>query len=311
MPTVHANGIDLWYETLGSGPGRPLVLTHGFAGPSAQWKPEILPLAEKRTLVLYDVRGHGRTSVPHPYKRKMLEIDDRGEVTLPQDDLGYSMPVFAADLAALLGTIGIERAHIGGVSMGGMVTAQFAVDYPDRCESVLLCDTTCGNAAEPAPIAGEDAAAEWEKRLVMGMTLLSSSVRERGLKETLLREHEWKKANDPHLDESPYSLEEDLERIKLMTPEGYIGAAQAISSRPDLTERVRKISAPALVMIGEWDDFLPCALRDHELIPGSRLVVRKRCAHGSRWRLETFLSEIETFLDEVEAGRPTAGERVV
>jgi len=292
MPTGHANGIDLWYETLGSGPGRPLVLTHGFAGPSAQWKPEILPLAEKRTLVLYDVRGHGRTSVP-------------------ADPAQYSMPVFAADLAALLGAIGIERAHIGGVSMGGMITAQFAVDYPDRCESVLLCDTTCGNAAEPAPIAGEDAAAEWEKRLVMGMTLLSSSVRERGLKETLLREHEWKKANDPHLDESPYSLEEDLERIKLMTPEGYIGAAQAISSRPDLTERVRKISAPALVMIGEWDDFLPCALRDHELIPGSRLVVRKRCAHGSRWRLETFLSEIETFLDEVEAGRPTAGERVV
>src|SRR6266540_214008 len=100
MSSVRANGIDIWYEILGSSPGRPLVLTHGFAGPSTQWKPEILPLAEKRTLVLYDVRGHGRTSVPHPYKRKMLEIDDRGEVTLPQDDLGYSMPVFAADLAA-------------------------------------------------------------------------------------------------------------------------------------------------------------------------------------------------------------------
>jgi len=53
------------------------------------------------------------------------------------------------------------------------------------------------------------------------------------------------------------------------------------------------------------------ALRDHELIPGSRLVVRKRCAHGSRWRLETFLAEIEAFLDDVEAARPVAGERVV
>ena len=293
MPGVHANGIEVWYETLGSGPGWPLVLTHGFAGPSAQWKPEILPLAEKGTLVLYDVRGHGRTSVP-------ADVDQ------------YSMPGFAADLAALLGAIGIERAHIGGVSMGGMVTAQFAVDYPGMCESVLLCDTTCGNAVNAAsPDAGEDAAADWEKRLVMGMTLLSNSVSERGLKETLLREHEWKKANDPHLDESPYSLEEDFERIKLMTPEGYIGAAQAISSRPDLTERVRKIAVPALVMIGEWDDFLPCALRDHELIPGSRLVVRKRCAHGSRWRLKTFISEIEAFLDDVEAHRPTAGERLV
>jgi hypothetical protein len=64
-------------------------------------------------------------------------------------------------------------------------------------------------------------------------------------------------------------------------------------------------------MIGEWDGFLPCALRDHELIPESRLVVRQRCAHGSRWRLDTFLSEIEAFLDDVEASRPVAGERVV
>jgi len=110
---------------------------------------------------------------------------------------------------------------------------------------------------------------------------------------------------------SPYSLANDLERIKLMTPEGHIGAAHAIASRPDLTERIAKITAPALVIFGEWDDFLPCALRDHELIAGSRLVVRKRCAHGSRWRLETFLSEIAAFLDDVEAGRPVTGERIV
>ena len=96
-----------------------------------------------------------------------------------------------------------------------------------------------------------------------------------------------------------------------MTPEGYLGAAHAIATRPDLAERIRKVTAPTLVMIGEWDDFLPCALRDHELIPGSRLVVRKRCAHGSRWRLDTFLSEIEAFLDDVEANRPVGGERVV
>jgi pimeloyl-ACP methyl ester carboxylesterase len=156
-----------------------------------------------------------------------------------------------------------------------------------------------------------DAAAEWEMRLVTGISLLKAAVQQDGLEATLLREWEWKKANDPHLDESPYTLEGDLERIKLMTPEGHVGAAGAITARPDLTERIPKITAPTLVMIGEWDDFLPCALRDHELIPGSRLAVRKRCAHGSRWRLETFLSEIEGFVDDVEAGRPVAGERVV
>ena len=302
VPTVHANGIDIWYERLGpnssvaQGPSPeclPLVLTHGFAGPSARWRPEVLPLAEKRPLVLYDVRGHDRS-------------------TIPSEAADYSMPVFASDVAALLKAVGIERAHIGGVSMGGMITAQFAVDYPEMCESVLLCDTTCGNtpmvAASPDD---EDAAAQWEQRLKMGITLLSHSVRDYGLEETLRRENEWKKANDPHLDESPYSFEEDLERIKLMTPEGYIGAANAIATRPNLTERIQKITAPTLVMIGEWDDFLPCGLRDHDLIAGSRLTVRTRCAHGSRWRPETFLSEIEAFLDDVEAVRTVARERVV
>lgn len=295
MPTAYANGIEIWYERIGpDAPGRlPLVLTHGFAGPSRQWRPELLPLAEKRPLVLYDVRGHDRTSVP-------------------PDPADYSMPVFAADLAGLLKAIGIERAHIGGVSMGGMVTAQFAVDYPAMCASVLVCDSTCGNAAQPAAPPGEgEAASEWEKRLAFGISLLENSVRERGLEETQRRQHEWAKANDQHLDESPYSFDEDFERLKFMTPEGYIGAARAIAARPDITERVGKITAPVLLMIGEWDDFLPCALRDHELISGSRLVVRKNCGHGSRWRLETFLSEIEGFLDDVEGGQPVAGQRVV
>jgi 3-oxoadipate enol-lactonase len=286
MPTIRLNGIDLWYETHGSGPGIPLVLTHGFAGPIDNWRPEILPLAEKRPLFLYDVRGHGRTSVP-------------------PDATQYSLPGFAADLAGLLKAIGIERAHFGGVSMGGMVTAQFAVDYPGMCESVLLCDTTCGNGRDGG------AAGDWERQLQMGITLLAQGVREYGLEETLRREQEWKKANDPHLDESPYSFEEDFERIQLMTVAGYVGAAHAIATRPDLTGRIGAIGAPVLVMAGAWDDFLPCARRDHALIPGSRLVVRQRCGHGSRWRAETFLSEVESFLADVEAGRPVAGRRGV
>ncbi len=293
MPTIRVNGIDIWYEVhkpsvaQGPSPERiPLVLTHGFAGPIDNWRPEILPLAEKRPLFLYDVRGHGRTSVP-------------------EDPAEYSLPGFAADLAALLKATGIERAHFGGVSMGGMVTAQFAVDYPGMCESVLLCDTTCGNGRDEGP------AGDWERRLQMGITLLAHGARQYGLEETLRREQEWKKANDPHLDVSPYSFEEDFERIQLMTVDGYIGAAGAIASRPDLTGCIGAIRAPALVMAGAWDDFLPCARRDHALIPGSRLVVRQRCGHGSRWRAETFLSEVESFLADVEAGRPVAGEREV
>lgn len=286
MPYARCNGIDTWYEVHNEGDEVPLVLTHGFAGPSRQWLPELVPLWEQRTVVTYDVRGHDRSTVPPGIE-------------------SYSMPVFAADLAGLLKSLGFERAHVGGVSMGGMVTAQFAVDYPQMCESVLLCDTTCGNGADPGP------GGDWERRLVYGIGALAHMVQEYGLEGTLLREQEWKKANDPHLDVSPYSFEDDLQRIALMTPEGYIGAAHAIKTRPDLTGRITGIAAPTLVLIGGWDDFLPCARRDAKLIPGSRLVIRERCGHGSRWRAETFTSEIESFLEDVESGASIAGERCV
>jgi pimeloyl-ACP methyl ester carboxylesterase len=286
MPHANVNGIDIFFERLGPETGTPLVLTHGFAGPSGNWKPEVVSLAEKRPLVMYDVRGHDRSSVP-------------------PDEASYSMPLFASDLAGLLREIGIERAHVGGVSMGGMVTAQFAVDHPEMCESVLLCDTTCGNGKDPG------SAGDWERRMQEGIGTLRHFVQEFGLEETLLREFKWKQENDQHLAESPYSLEGDLERIKLMTVEGYVGAAHAIVTRPDLTEAIPSITAPTLVMIGGWDDFLPCAMRDHGLIAGSRLVVRERCGHGSRWRAETFIAEVESFLADVESGSPIAIERHV
>jgi pimeloyl-ACP methyl ester carboxylesterase len=283
MPTASANGIQIYYELHGPGSGVPLVLTHGFAGPFEQWKPEVLPFAETRPLLLYDVRGHHRT-------------------TVRPDPADYSMPVFAADLAGLLDALGIERAHIGGVSMGGMVTAQFAVDYPQRCASVIVCDSTCGNTDT------DDAAGGWERRLREGISTLRHMVQTYGLEETVRREQAWKTANDPHLSVSPYTFDEDFTRIAMMTVEGYVGAATAILERPDLAGCIGGITPPTLIMIGEWDDFYPCALRDHALIAGSRLVTRRRCGHGSRWRVETFRSEIESFLADVEAGRDVAGE---
>ena len=297
MPALKANGIDIFYELHGGavrqrrrqGPGSPIVMTHGFAGPTDHWRHEALALAADRTLLLYDVRGHGRTEVP-------------------QDPSQYSMRLFAADLAALLRELGVQQAHIGGVSMGGMIAAQFAVDYPQMVESLLLCDTT---AANPPVADGDDAAGAWERRLGQGIAILAHIAREYGLDETVRRQHEWDREHDPHWDDRPTPPDMDYERIKLMTVPGYVGTALAIAQRPDLTPRLGEIAAPTLVMIGEWDDFLPCALRDHDLIRGSRLVVRQECGHGSNWRTETFQQAIADFLADVEAGRPVAGEREV
>ena len=286
LTTLRANGIDVYYERHGPASGVPLVMVHGFASCTDWWRDEPLPLAEVRPLLLYDVRGHGRSEAP-------------------PEPSQYSIPIFAADLAALLRGLGVERAHVGGSSMGGMIAAQFAVDYPEMVQSLLLCDTTAGNTR------GDDAAGRWEAHLVRGLSMLAYIAREYGLDETLRREHEYNRTNDPRWDIKPVPPEMDYERLKLITIPGYAGAATAIARRPDLTPRLAEISAPTLVLVGEWDDFLPCALRDHELIRGSRLVVRRECGHGSCWRPDTFRRAISDFLSDVEAGRPVAGKREV
>ena len=126
---------------------------------------------------------------------------------MPEDPSEYSLPIFAADLAALLKAIGIERAHIGGVSMGGMVYRAVRGRLPG---DVRVGDAHATRRAATlrcyaVPPEEPDAAAQWEQRLVTGITLLKEAVRQYGLEATLLREWEWKKANDPHLDESPYT----------------------------------------------------------------------------------------------------------
>jgi pimeloyl-ACP methyl ester carboxylesterase len=286
MPTVRANGIDIYYETHGGGDATPLVLLHGMAGSSQQWLPATLPLAGKRPLILPDFRGHARS-------------------TSPEDVSQYSIPIYAADIAAFLDALGIERAHIGGQSLGGFTSAQLAVDFPEKCASVLLCDTSCGNGVDSGPCG------DWERYVQGGIGLRGQRAQEFGLEESVRMEFEWRKENDPHFAESPYTLETYLDRMKTVTVHGYVGVSNAIVERPDLTDRIGAITAPALVMIGEWDGFYPCAIRDHALIPGARLVVRLQCGHGFKWRTDTWLAEIESFLSDVDAGRDVAGKREV
>ena len=286
MPHVRANGLDIYYEMHGNAAAAPLVMSHGYGGTSQQWLPHLLPLTAKRPLIVYDTRGHGQT-------------------TVPEDDAAYSLAAFTADLAALLDALGVEKAHIGGQSLGGFITARFAVEHPARCASVLLCDTSAGNGADAG------AAGDWERFVQMAIGRRADNVRELGMEEAMRREYFYRKENDPEFRGTPYTLEDYLRRARTTQAAAYAATGQAIVEREDLTARLGVITVPTLVMVGDRDGFAPCGRRDHALIPGSRLVVRRDCGHGFKWRMETWLAEVEAFLSDVEAGRPVAGEREV
>ncbi len=286
MPYVRTNGIDIYYEVHGEGPATPLVLSHGLGATSQQWVPHLLTLAEARPLILYDTRGHGKT-------------------TAPPGDGQYALEIFAADLAGMLDAIGVKKAHIGGQSLGGMITANLAVDFPSLCASAILSDTSCGNGVDD----GE--AGKWERWVQGVIGNRATVVEEHGLEEAMRREYNFRKENDPDFRNSPYNLDDYLRRARTTPATGYAATARAIVARPDLTARLGSVKIPTLVMVGERDWLAPCARRDHSLINGSRFVLRRGCGHGFRWRTETFVAEIEAFIDDVEADRPVAGEREV
>src|SRR5438094_4884168 len=120
LTAVRSEEIDLHghrvsYRTAGEGP--VVLLIHGIAGSSQQWLDSMTLLAEDHTVVAPDLLGHGRSAKP------------RGD---------YSLGAYAAGLRDLLEVLGHPRATIVGHSLGGGIAMQFAYQYPERCERLVL-----------------------------------------------------------------------------------------------------------------------------------------------------------------------------
>jgi pimeloyl-ACP methyl ester carboxylesterase len=125
MPHIETpEGIRIRYDERGPRGGRPLVLAHGFTVGLEMWFPQMHELSQDYRLITWDARGHGGSSAP--------------------DDVeSYTMPALAGDLRGLLeGLDAVDGAIIGGMSFGGMIALQYAVDHPDDIYALVLSDTT-------------------------------------------------------------------------------------------------------------------------------------------------------------------------
>jgi pimeloyl-ACP methyl ester carboxylesterase len=124
MPMLQRDdGVSLYYEVHGSGP--TILLTHGYSATSQMWAGQVAPLSKTHRLVIWDMRGHGRSDSP-------------------EDPALYSEPATVADMAALLDEVGAERAIIGGLSLGGYMSLAFHRVHPERTAALLIIDTGPG-----------------------------------------------------------------------------------------------------------------------------------------------------------------------
>lgn len=148
MPSVTANGINIYYEIHGD--GEPLVLIPGLATDVSEYAGMIQAFSQRYRVIAFDNRGAGRTDKP---------------------DLPYSIEMMAEDAVGLLSALEIPPAHVIGISMGGRIAVALALGYPDKVRSLILVSTFVRRIKTT-----------WRSRLLLNVLLLIPALLSMGKK---------------------------------------------------------------------------------------------------------------------------------
>jgi pimeloyl-ACP methyl ester carboxylesterase len=267
---VRANGIDIAYEELGS--GEPLVLIMGI-GAQMLWWPDgfCAALAEQGFRVLrFDNRDIGLSTnlahlpVPNPV-RVVRQRWLRQSVETP-----YGLADMARDTVGLLDALGIERAHVAGASMGGMIAQHVAFEHPSRVKSLSSIMSTTGAVpvSLPHPRALQALFAGRPMDVDAAIEAVIYSQRALGSR----------------------GIHKDEERIRStarrciergLNPKGFIRQWGAIMASGDRTARLATICVPTLVLHGTIDPLVPPAggRATAKAIPGARLTTIENMGH--------------------------------
>ncbi|MDB5368446.1 MAG: pcaC [Roseomonas sp.] len=261
-----ANGLNIHVQVEGPPGADVVLLLHSLGTNLHIWDAQAAALARQYRVIRPDLRGHGLTeTTPGP----------------------YGIDGLARDALAVLDALGVTKAHVAGISIGGMIAQSLAAQAPARVDRLVLVDTAL--AIQPAQ--------NWLDRAAL--------VREQGMgavAEAVLAR--W--VTPPSLS-SPAA--QGLRAMLLRTdPEGYAAAAEAIAAT-DLTASTRGLRHPALVLVGDADAATPLASAEalRDAIPGAELEVLADAAHiPTVERPEAVTRAILRFLQPDAAADPYA-----
>jgi 3-oxoadipate enol-lactonase len=261
MNSIPIDDVEIAYDDTGSGP--VVVLLHGYPFNRTLWSDQVAALSGSYRIITPDLRGHGESTVGPASMNRM-----------------------AADVAALLDSLGIERAIVGGLSMGGYVTLAFYRQFPHRVTSLILADTR----------AQADTEENKRTRAEQVKTLLSQGMKP--IVEAMLP----KLLHPETVSKRPDIVIRLRDMMHQTNPEGAAAALQAMAARDDQTGLLSSVTVPTLIVVGKDDPITP--LQDsemmHQLITGSRLVVIENASHvSSLERPEEFNAALTTFLRDV------------
>jgi pimeloyl-ACP methyl ester carboxylesterase len=279
---VTIGGFRLYYREAGPKDAPVLVLLHGFGANTTSWDAVIPRLRDDYRLIVPDLIGFGYSA------RSTARV--------------FTMRRWAAHVAGLLDHLGVATATLVGNSMGGGVALQFAWDYPERAERLVLVDAVAGydgRGGSPAPLLGEVL-----RRTPLGPMLLA-----------------WGFEDEARFRKALEFMYHDPSRLQPETLAGYLAPRRvrgsvdgilAMAATPpdtDLPNAVPSIWTPTLILWGRDDRLVPprfaeMLARD---LPNHRLVWIDECGHlPQEEQPEAFVAALRAFLSE-QVGAPEAG----
>jgi pimeloyl-ACP methyl ester carboxylesterase len=240
MPREKVKDIEIFYEITGE--GENLLLIHGLGSSTHDWEEQVPIFSQRYQVMAIDLRGHGKTDKP------------KGP---------YSMRMFAEDIAELLKKLGIKLTHVLGISLGGGIAFQFAVDYPELVKSLIIV-----NAGIEIPVDSFKMKLEAFKR-----TFIVKLV---GMKKM-------GKVLAPRLFIKPEQedlREKLIERWAENDKKAYISAMRALIGW-SVRDQLDKITFPTLI-IGSDEDYAPSSIKEEytALIPNAKFVEIKDARHA-------------------------------
>jgi pimeloyl-ACP methyl ester carboxylesterase len=266
MPQITANGISLEYDTHGDPSAPPLLLIMGLGAQMTLWPIELVEALVARGfhVIRYDNRDIGLSHKHHGERVPDVRVIGLKRMFGLGTRLPYRLSDMAADAVGLLDALGIERAHVVGASMGGMIAQLVAINHGHRVHSLTSIMSTTGNPRLPRPrpealqvlLNRPPADAPFEAALAAGIRI-SRAIGSPGYP-----------ADEARLKER---IERDYRRS--FYPEGVGRQFAAIVEDGDRRKRLRGVSAPTLVIHGIDDPLVPVeGGRDTAAhIPGARL----------------------------------------
>ena len=276
MPHATADdGTRLYFEETGS--GTPVIFVHEFAGDMRSWEPQMRHFGQRHRAIAYNARGYPPSDVPeHPSS--------------------YGQARAADDILAVLDHLGIDRAHVVGLSMGGFATLHFGFRHAARARSLVVGG--CGYGAEPsqrerfkaeaaaiAQVLRQDGMAPFAARYAHGPTRVQFGNKDpRGFAEFAR-----------HL----------AEHSALGSANTQLGVQGGRPSLYDLMDDMRALQVPTLVLTGDED--WPClqpGLLMKQSIPSAALAVMPNCGHTINLEdPDEFNRLVGAFMVQVECGR--------